>query len=112
MKKIMTRLYKIEYYVPESHLEITQKALFNAGAGHIGNYDSCCWTTFGTGQFRPLDGSSPYQGKTNIIEKVKEYKVELICAEKFLKTSIKAMRKAHPYETPAYNYWPINVIER
>ena len=107
----MSRLYKIEYYVPESHLIITKKALFDAGAGRIGNYDCCCWETLGNGQFRPLDGSNPYQGKTDLIEKVKEYKIELVCAEVFLKASIKAMKHAHPYETPAYNYWPINFID-
>ena len=104
----MNKLYKIEYYVPESHLEITKKALFEAGAGRIGNYDFCCWETFGTGQFRPLAGSNPYKGKTDLTEKVKEYKVELVCAEEFLKASIKAMKQKHPYETPAYNYWPVN----
>ena len=104
----MNELYKIEYYVPETHLEITKKALFDAGAGHIGSYDCCCWETFGTGQFRPLAGSNPYLGKTDLTEEVKEYKVELICSKKFLTASINAMKQAHPYETPAYNYWPIN----
>ncbi len=107
----MDKLYKIEYYVPPSHLIETKKALFDAGAGCIGNYDCCCWETLGTGQFRPLDGSNPYLGKTDQTEKVKEYKVELVCGEAFLKASIKAMKHAHPYETPAYNYWPINFIE-
>ena len=104
----MNKLYKIEYYVPESHLEATKKALFDAGAGHIENYDCCCWETPGTGQFRPLTDSNPYLGKAGLIEKVKEYKIELMCAAEFLKASIKAMNEAHPYETPAYNYWPIN----
>jgi hypothetical protein len=107
----VNKLYKIEYYVPESHLETTIKALFDAGAGRIGNYDCCCWKTAGTGQFRPLNGSSPYLGKTDSVEKVKEYKVELVCAGKFLKASIEAMKTAHPYETPAYHYWPINFTD-
>ena len=107
----MNKLYKIEYYVPGSHLEATKKALFDAGAGHIENYDSCCWETIGIGQFRPLAGSTPYSGKTGLIEKAKEYKIELICEGKKLKVAINAMILAHPYETPAYNYWPINFTD-
>ena len=106
---IMDKLYKIEFYVPESHLEVTKKALFDIGAGRIGNYDSCCWETLGTGQFRPLEDSNPYQGKSDYIEKIKEYKIELVCKEALLKDSINAIKKTHPYETPAYNYWAINL---
>ena len=107
----MDKVYKIEYYVPETHLEVTKKALFDAGAGRIENYDCCCWKTSGVGQFRPLVESDPYLGKTDSIESVKEYKVELVCAAEFLESSIKAMNQAHPYETPAYNYWPVNFTD-
>ncbi len=101
-------MYKIEYYVPESHLEITKTAIFKAGAGKIDNYDSCCWQTLGNGQFRPLMGSNPYIGKLDRIETVSEFKVELVCEDEFLKASIRSLLKSHPYETPAYCYWPIN----
>ncbi len=47
-------MYKICFYVPESHLEKVKEALFATGAGRIGDYDHCCWQTRGTGQFRPL----------------------------------------------------------
>ena len=53
-------MYKIEFYTPESHLETVKKAMFEAGAGHLENYDCCCWQTRGIGQFRPLEGSNPY----------------------------------------------------
>ena len=107
----MGKFYKIEYYVPETHLESTKKSLFDAGAGRIGNYDSCSWETAGTGQFRPLIGSNPYLGKVDSVEIVKEYKVELVCVEEFLEISINAMKQAHPYETPAYNFWEINISD-
>ena len=107
-KQIMSKMYKIEYYVPESHLEITKKAIFETGAGQIGNYDSCCWQTLGNGQFRPLKGSTPYIGQSNKLEIISEYKVELVCKDKFLQTAIQSLRKSHPYETPAYCYWQIN----
>ena len=104
----MKQLYKFEFYVPESHLEEVKNALFAAGAGRIENYDCCCWETPGTGQFRPLKGSKPYLGKTDSVEKVQEYKVEMVCDEEFIGSVIKAFKSAHPYETPAYSYWEIN----
>jgi len=104
----MKQLYKVELYVPESHLRKVKEAMFSIGAGQIGNYDCCCWETLGTGQFRPLTGSTPYTGQINTIEKEQEYKVELICSDNVLKETIEAMVTAHPYETPAYSYWKIN----
>jgi hypothetical protein len=77
--------------------------MFEAGAGRIGEYDYCAWQVLGEGQFRPLDGANPYIGKKGEIERVLEYKVEMVCEEEFLKEVIDAMKKAHPYETPAYS---------
>ncbi len=59
-------MYKRCYYVPESYLETTKQAVFDAGAGHVGNYDSCCWQVRGEGQFRPLPDSSPFLGQTTL----------------------------------------------
>ncbi len=56
-------MYKLCYYVPESHLEVTKQAIFDAGAGRVGNYDCCCWQVRGQGQFRPLPGSQPFIGQ-------------------------------------------------
>ena len=81
--------------------------MFEAGAGRIGNYDSCSWQSLGTGQFRPLDDSTPYIGKVGQIESVEEYKVEMICTDDLIKTAISAMKKAHPYEEPAYDAWQL-----
>lgn len=100
-------MYAFVVYVPESHLEPVKSALFAAGAGRIGNYDSCAWQVKGEGQYRPLKGSQPYQGQTGKIEKAAEYRVELVCAESCLEAAIQAMKKAHPYETPAYSVWKI-----
>ena len=101
--------HKIEIYVPESHLEAVKDALFAAGAGRLGNYDKCSWQTLGTGQFRPLDGSKPFLGAKGEVEHVKEWKLELICDSTHLDSAIKAMKEAHPYETPAYQTWPANI---
>lgn len=105
-------MYKICVYVPESHLQGVKEALFTAGAGRIGNYDSCCWQVAGEGQFRPLQGSAPYigsveNGQSGKVEKVPEYKIELVCEDALIKAAIAAMRQAHPYETPAYDVWKL-----
>lgn len=81
--------------------------MFNAGAGHIGNYDCCSWETMGTGQFRPLEGSSPFLGKKNEIEHVQELKIEMVCSDDVLDAAILALKESHPYETPAFAYWKI-----
>ena len=95
-------LYKIELYVPESHLTAVKTALFEAGAGRVGNYDCCAWQTRGEGQFRPLEGSAPFLGNQGQVEIVIEYKLELVCEERCLKAAIAALKRAHPYEGVAY----------
>jgi len=96
-------MYKICLYVPETHLEAVKSALFVAGAGRIGLYDSCAWQVRGEGQFRPLAGANPFLGQTGLVETVAEYKVELVCADDCLNAAIAALRQAHPYEEPAYD---------
>ena len=100
-------MYKLCVYVPETHLEMVKHALFAAGAGRIGNYDSCCWQVAGQGQFRPLAGSAPYLGQTGQVETVLEYKVELVCADELIAAAVAALKQAHPYEEPAYQVWQL-----
>lgn len=95
-------MYKMCYFVPESHLEVTKSALFEAGAGRIGDYDSCAWQCKGLGQFRPLQGSQPYLGQAGEVERVEEFRVELVCADEQIVAALQALKKAHPYEEPAY----------
>lgn len=95
-------MYKLEYYVPASHLEPTQQAIFAAGGGRIGNYDSCCWVTEGLGQFRALDGANPFLGQVGKIEQEPELKVELVLDCQYKDAVVTALKQSHPYETPAY----------
>lgn len=95
-------MYKLCYFVPASHLEKTKEALFRIGAGRIGNYDSCAWQCLGQGQFRPLAGSDPHLGQQGELERVDEYKVELVCRDELIRDALNALRQAHPYEEPAY----------
>jgi len=103
-------MYKICVYVPENSVEKVKQALFNAGAGQIGNYDSCCWQTDGIGQFRPLDGSSPVVGSVGQLEHVYEIKIELVCADDLVHAAVEALRNAHPYEEPAFDVWRLEEL--
>ena len=100
-------MYKICVYVPENSVEKVKQALFETGAGRIGNYDSCCWQSNGIGQFRPLENSNPAIGTLDKVEQVKEVKVELVCEDNLVKSAIQAMKQSHPYEEPAYDVWKL-----
>lgn len=104
-------MYQLCFYVPESHLEIVKEALFSQGAGQYNAYDRCCWQVRGEGQFRPLAGSQPYLGESLQLEKLTEYKVEMICRDEVIKAVVKALLAIHPYEEPAYQIYKILTTE-
>ncbi|WP_372965572.1 NGG1p interacting factor NIF3 [Marinobacter sp.] len=103
-------MYKLCYFVPETHLEKTKQALFDVGAGKIGDYDCCAWQCEGQGQFRPLAGSDPFLGKQGELEVVREFKVELVCSERVVRSAVAALKQAHPYEEPAYEVLRLEVL--
>jgi len=103
-------MYKLCYFVPETHLEQTKRALFDIGAGKIGDYDSCAWQCEGQGQFRPLAGSDPFLGNQGELEIVNEFKVELVCEDDLIRPALSALRQAHPYEEPAYEVIRLEVL--
>ncbi|WP_116365735.1 YqfO family protein [Parahaliea mediterranea] len=96
-------MYKLCFYVPQSHLEPVKQAVFEAGGGTIGDYDCCCWQVAGQGQFRPLAGARPFIGSAGEVEQVDEYRVELVVDEAHIRGVIAALRLAHPYEEPAFD---------
>jgi hypothetical protein len=100
-------MYKLCFYVPESHLQAVKEAVFAAGAGRIGDYDHCCWQVLGQGQFRPLAGSNPFIGSAEQVETVAEYQVELVCADAVVAEVVQSLKRAHPYEEPAYQVWQL-----
>ncbi len=95
-------MYTLFFYVPESHLEVVKNAVFAAGAGAIGDYQNCCWQVLGLGQFQPMAGSQPFIGTQNQLEKVAEWRVELVVDAAHIKPAVSALKAAHPYEEPAY----------
>lgn len=100
-------MYKLVFFVPPSHVDDVKQAVFATGAGQIGDYDHCCWQVLGEGQFRPLAGSSPYLGETDILESVEEYRVELVCRDELIQEAVRALLNSHPYEEPAYDVWKL-----
>jgi len=104
-------MYKLCFYIPESHVEPVKQALFEKGAGRLGKYEHCCWQILGEGQFRPMEGSEPFLGTRNVIEKVVEYKVEMICEDKLMGNVVKELLRTHPYQQPAYEIIKIFTVE-
>ena len=96
-------------YVPETHVEQVKQALFTAGAGQYQQYDSCCWSTTGEGQFRPLVGSEPFLGQVEKVETVVEMKLEMLCAAEKLTAVVAALRQSHPYQEPAFHAIPVMI---
>jgi hypothetical protein len=103
-------MFKLCFYVPESHLETVKEALFAQGAGQFNAYDQCCWQVLGEGQFRPLPGSQPFLGEAGQLKKLAEYKVEMICKDDIIKPVIQTLLDSHPYEEPAYQVYKILTI--
>lgn len=90
-------------FVPDGHLGTVRSALWNAGAGRIGNYDSAGFLSTGTGTFRPLDGARPAIGSVGDFEEVTETRLEVIAPRRLRETVRTALLAAHPYEEPAYD---------
>lgn len=103
--------YKIVVYVPEEEGEAVRRAMGEAGAGRIGNYDHCSFTVRGIGRFRPLRGANPTIGAVGRLEEIAEERIETVCAEERLSRVLDAIRAAHPYEEPAIDVYPLAVIE-
>lgn len=96
-------LYKFVVFTPTTHSEIIREALASAGAGAIGDYEACSFTSIGEGRFTPMDGANPHIGSVHKAEVVEEEKIEVIVPERIKNRVLKALLNAHPYEEPAYD---------
>jgi len=90
-------------YVPPEQADAVRAAVFEVGAGHIGDYSHCSWSVSGTGQFLPQDGASPTVGRVGAVERVTEDRVEVVAPARARPQVLSAMRAAHPYEEPAFD---------
>jgi dinuclear metal center YbgI/SA1388 family protein len=89
--------------VPVGSAAAVREALFDAGAGAIGDYRECCWSVTGTGQFRPLDGANPAIGAVGDLEEVTEARLEVVAPRRLRQQVLSALRASHPYEEPAFD---------
>jgi hypothetical protein len=96
-------LDKLVVFAPEADAERIIDALASAGAGRLGDYDRCAWTSHGDGTFRPLDGASPTLGAIGEIERVAETRIEMVVPRSVRTDVVAALRAAHPYEEPAFD---------
>jgi dinuclear metal center YbgI/SA1388 family protein len=101
------RLDKWVIFVPVENAKAVREAIFDAGAGHIGDYSHCSWSVSGTGQFLPQEGASPAIGTVGSVEHVAEDRIEVIAPEVSRAAVLAAMRAAHPYEEPAFDVFAL-----
>lgn len=87
-------------------------AIGDAGAGKIGNYDYCTFSTIGTGRFLPKEGANPTVGKVGKPEAVEEERIETICDSGIVQEVIRAVRKVHPYEEAPFDIYPMLEVEK
>src|SRR5690554_2494159 len=100
-------LLKFVTTAPVQHAESVRQALFDAGAGHIGNYDSCSYNITGKGSFRGGDHSKPYVGEKGVLHFEPETRIETIFPNYLEGRVINALLEAHPYEEVAYDIYPL-----
>jgi dinuclear metal center YbgI/SA1388 family protein len=98
---------KIVVFVPEGDLAKVVDAMFSAGAGKIGEYRECSFRLAGTGTFFGSESTSPTVGEKGRREEVSEWRLEVICPQALADPVVAAMRKAHSYEEPAYDVYPL-----
>lgn len=98
---------KIFVTIPLENVEEVRKAVCEAGAGVIGNYDYCTSSVKSIGTFKPNNNANPYIGENNKLEFVEEEKLEFVCEVKKVKEVVSTLRKVHPYEEPAIDIIPL-----
>lgn len=103
----MAKRLKLIVHVPESHADTVRTALGEAGAGRVGEYGFCSFTTKGIGRFKPLDGANPAIGAVGQFEEVVEESIEIVLAETLIHDVLAVLREVHPYEEPAYEVYEL-----
>jgi dinuclear metal center YbgI/SA1388 family protein len=101
-------LLKLVTFVPESFAGAVRQALFTAGAGHIGRYDSCSFNLNGEGTFRAGAACQPFCGEPGKLHHEKEVRIETILPAFRKDEALRALHLAHPYEEPAFDFYPLS----
>ncbi|MDR2499035.1 MAG: Nif3-like dinuclear metal center hexameric protein [Tannerellaceae bacterium] len=100
-------LLKLAVFVPNAHAEAVRKAIFEAGAGQIGMYDSCSFAVGGEGSFRAGEDCRPFCGEVGLLHKEPEMRIETIMPAYLKPSVVRALLNAHPYEEPAFDLYPL-----
>jgi dinuclear metal center YbgI/SA1388 family protein len=101
------RQCKLVVFVPDSDLQKVSDALFAAGAGVIGQYNECSFRLAGTGTFYGTDATNPTVGQKGRREEASEWRLEVLVPESLVASVVSAMRRAHSYEEPAFDVYPL-----
>ncbi|MCB9001536.1 MAG: Nif3-like dinuclear metal center hexameric protein [Bacteroidales bacterium] len=109
LRPVENQLVKLVTFVPDRHADNLRKAMFDAGAGKIGNYDSCSYNTTGFGTFRAGENTHPFVGDIGELHREAEVRIETVVPRINLNGVIKAMLSAHPYEEVAYDVYPLDI---
>ncbi|HYV39784.1 MAG TPA: Nif3-like dinuclear metal center hexameric protein [Gemmataceae bacterium] len=107
LRRRSVQQFKIVVFTPEGDLAKVSDAMFAAGAGGIGQYNECSFRIPGTGTFFGTESTNPAVGQKGRREEVAEIRLEVICTAECLDTVVAAMRRAHSYEEPAYDIYPL-----
>ena len=102
-----SHIVKIQTNCPKEAVDRVRLAIGQAGGGVIGKYTFCAFLSEGHGYFMPMEGSHPTIGKQGNIERVEEVKIEFVCEQAKVKEVIEALKKAHPYEEPPIEMFPL-----
>ncbi len=101
------QLKKLIVYIPKDHLEEVRQSVFNAGAGHIGNYEQCSFGTDGIGTFKGNENTNPFVGNPGSLHQEKEVRFETVFPSHLQGKVISALLKSHPYEEVAYDIFKL-----
>jgi hypothetical protein len=98
---------KVVVFVPETHANTIREVIGKAGAGKIGNYSFCSFSSKGTGRFKPEQGAHPHIGEVGKSEEVEEERIEAVCPRERLQEVVKAIKEFHPYDEVALDVYPL-----
>jgi dinuclear metal center YbgI/SA1388 family protein len=101
-------LRKLVTFCPGSHAAMVRDSLFEAGAGHIGNYDCCSFNMMGEGTFRGSEKTNPFVGKPMEIHHEPEIRIEVIYPQYFESKILENLKRTHPYEEVAFDLFPLS----
>jgi hypothetical protein len=102
---------KLVVFVPLSHTDVVRQALGEAGAGKIGNYEFCSFSSSGVGRYKGNENSNPFIGEKGVLESAEEERIEVVVPREILKEVVEKMKSVHPYEEVAFDIYPLEDFE-